>query len=310
MKLPTASSIHFDIDDYLNRLIPPSQLYRLPRPISHFLGYRKTQKVEVGNVLICCWAFLGTFCGLALVSGVFQTSQALKSYNPPILIASFGATAILEYNTIQSPLAQPRNSILGHSLSAILGVAITKLFMLSPHFESIRWIAGCMACAFSTSVMGITNTVHPPGGATALLAAIEPSITAMGWNFVPVVLVGSCLMLVVALLLNNIQRRFPVYWWTPRDVGRKAKKTDIEIGPKEEERKTQDDRSESSDSEQEGKGLSHQIVISADTIRVPYGFTLGPEQEEILEVLRDRLRSPPAEELRPTRSFASEETFS
>lgn len=167
-----------------------------------------------------------------------------------------------------------------------------------------------MACAFSTSVMGITNTVHPPGGATALLAAIEPSITAMGWDFVPVVLVGSCLMLVVALVLNNIQRRFPVYWWTPRDVGRKAKKTDIETGPKEEEKKTKDVKDERADSEQEGKCTSREIVISADTIRVPYGFTLGPEQEEILEVLRDRLRSQPVEELHPTRSFTSEETIS
>lgn len=37
----------------------------------------------------------------------------------------------------------------------------------------------------------------------------------MGWYYLPVVLLTSTLALVVALLLNNIQRRYPVFWFGP-----------------------------------------------------------------------------------------------
>lgn len=37
----------------------------------------------------------------------------------------------------------------------------------------------------------------------------------MGWYYLPVVLLSSTLALGVALVLNNIQRRYPVFWWEP-----------------------------------------------------------------------------------------------
>jgi CBS-domain-containing membrane protein len=66
--------------------------------------------------------------------------------------------------------------------------------------------------------MGITKTVHPPAGATALLAATDPGISRMGWFLLPFVLLCSILMLCCALVVNNIQRQFPMYWWTPVDL--------------------------------------------------------------------------------------------
>lgn len=60
--------------------------------------------------------------------------------------------------------------------------------------------------------MGLTNTVHPPAGATALLAATSVDITNLGWVLVPLIILGNVLMLGVACVLNNIQRQFPMYW--------------------------------------------------------------------------------------------------
>ena len=138
-----------------------------------------------------------------------------------------GASAILEYNAVRSPLGQPRNALLGHTFSAIIGVAVSKLFQMHSDYERIKWIAGAIGCACASAVMLLTGTVHPPGGASAVLAATEPAITAMGWYFVGLVAWGSTLMMIVGLFLNNIQRQFPVYWWTPLDI-RRAKKQDIE----------------------------------------------------------------------------------
>jgi CBS-domain-containing membrane protein len=49
-------------------------------------------------------------------------------------------------------------------------------------------------------------------GATTLLASLNPEIRHMGWYYLPVILLTSTLALVVALIINNIHRRFPVFW--------------------------------------------------------------------------------------------------
>jgi hypothetical protein len=157
--------------------------------------------------------------------------------------------------------------------------------MFDDNFTNIRWIAGPLSCGLASFFMAMTNTVHPPGGATALLAAVDPTVIAMGWMFVPLLLLGSVLMLVIALLINNIQRQFPVFWWTPRDVG-VQRKPDIENSGIEEKETTQ---KASLDSVGQS-GFKQTIVLSPDRILIPEGFPLDPEQIQVLEVLRIRLR--------------------
>lgn len=297
-RLPAAKDIHFDIDDHVNRFIPPSQLHRFPKLVARFLGYRKTPASEVGNIVVALWSLLGAFCGLAVVTAAFKFSHIIQSYHPPILFASLGATAILDYNTIQSPLAQPRAAILGHGFAAIVGVSIAKLFMLSNNYMNLKWIAGPLSCGVASFVMGMTNTVHPPGGATAVLAAIDPTIIAMGWMFIPMLLLGSALMLGVALLLNNIQRQFPVFWWTPRDVG-VQKRPDIES-------LSVNEKQPKEPSEYSGRASFKNIItLAPERILVPEGFVLGSEEVQVLEVLRDRLREWKASEDELDQTFSS-----
>ncbi|KHN98944.1 HPP family protein [Metarhizium album ARSEF 1941] len=142
-----------------------------------------------------------------------ETKQTLTS--PP----RQGAAAVLEFYAIESPLAQPRNAILGQLVSTFVGIAIGKLFQLSDSFKDIQWLGGALACACATALMALTKTVHPPAGATALLAVVDDTLVHLGWFMLPVVLLGCALMLGVALLVNNLERRFPMYWWTPEDLG-------------------------------------------------------------------------------------------
>jgi CBS-domain-containing membrane protein len=58
-------------------------------------------------------------------------------------------------------------------------------------------------------------TLYALIGATALLAAVNTEIRDIGWYYLPVVLLTSALALVVALITNNIQRRYPVFWFYP-----------------------------------------------------------------------------------------------
>jgi CBS-domain-containing membrane protein len=124
------------------------------------------------------------------------------------LIGSFGASSVLIYGAINSPLAQPRNLIGGHIVSAIIGVTVHKLI------PNEIWLSSALAVALSIVFMQITKTLHPPGGATALIANIgSEKIKALGYIYVlSPVLTGVLILFLVALIFNNItpNRRYPV----------------------------------------------------------------------------------------------------
>ncbi|MBW1608864.1 MAG: HPP family protein [Deltaproteobacteria bacterium] len=127
-----------------------------------------------------------------------------------MIIGSFGASAVLIYGAIRSPLAQPRNLIGGHFISAIIGVTMYNL--LHNHI----WVAAAVAVATAIAVMHATKTLHPPGGATALIAVIgSQKIHHLGYLYAIIPAgSGAVIMLVVALLINNIpkSRRYPEFW--------------------------------------------------------------------------------------------------
>ncbi|KAF2259596.1 HPP-domain-containing protein [Lojkania enalia] len=284
---------NLDIDAHINRFVPASPLHRLPRPISHFLGYRSEQRDDVGNVLASLYSFVGAFAGLAVVALVFGGTEGIRARHPPVLIASFGASAILEYNSIRSPLGQPRNAILGHTLSALVGVCIAKLFNASHDSgpESL-WIPGALACGLASALMLLTNTVHPPGGASAVLAATEPRVVRLGWVFVGLVAWGSILLVVVGCVVNNFQRQFPVFWWTGVDVK----------GLREERREGGDIEERVDRRERRDIGEGERIVADSFKVRVPEGLSLNAEEVQVLEMLRERLKG---EELLRQRSEGS-----
>lgn len=87
--LRKAEAWNLDLDRYVNRIVPPSPLHRLPTPVSRFLGYRKEQKQDVGNILGAFWSCVGGFCGLAVIAAVFNNTESIQMRHPPTMIASF-----------------------------------------------------------------------------------------------------------------------------------------------------------------------------------------------------------------------------
>jgi CBS-domain-containing membrane protein len=154
------------------------------------------------------WSWTGAFVALACLG--YLNYGLLAGWDVMLLIGSFGASAVLLYGAIKSPLAQPRNLLGGHVLSAAVGVASYQLF------HDQIWLASAVAVATSIAIMHATRTLHPPGGATALIAVIGgDQVHRLGFLY-PVVPVGlgAGIMLVVALLVNNIPktRRYPEFW--------------------------------------------------------------------------------------------------
>lgn len=155
------------------------------------------------------WSWVGGFLGLGAVG--WLNAQWFAAADAPLLIGSLGASAVLVYGAPRSPLAQPRNLVGGHMLSALIGVLAWQLL------GTIPWLAAAFAVATAIAAMHLTRTLHPPGGATALIAVIgSERIHAAGfWYVLLPATVGPLILLLVAVLVNNLasQRHYPETWW-------------------------------------------------------------------------------------------------
>lgn len=189
-------------------------------------SYRKAKYIVYKQTLLQpkdhLWTFIGAFIGVGLI-GYFQ-SNAFPSTDTFMLIGSFGATAVLVYGATNSPLAQPRNLVGGHLISAIIGVTVSLIIKS----EDLTFLAAAFAVALSIVAMQITKTMHPPGGATALIATIgSEKIKSLEYYYVlSPVLSGVAILLIVALIFNNIPsgRRYPVKPLTIKKLLKKKNK--------------------------------------------------------------------------------------
>ena len=88
MHVPEAKDWRFDVDKYLNPYIPRNLVYRLPKPLSHFLGHRDRPRTGIGNIIVAGWALLGAFVGVAVIEAAFM-APSIKDHGVPLLIGSF-----------------------------------------------------------------------------------------------------------------------------------------------------------------------------------------------------------------------------
>ena len=151
-----------------------------------------------------------SFIGIFIVSTIEYHTDFL------LIVASFAASAVLIYDCIDSPLAQPRNVLGGHLLSSLIGVGCYKIFSLHNGIYFYSPIVSSLSVSLSIIGMDLTKTTHPPGAATALIAVIgPPNILEQGFFYVlhPIAS-GAAIMLLVAIVFNNLvpDRRYPKYW--------------------------------------------------------------------------------------------------
>ena len=89
ISLSQTAEWNFDIDRYINKIVPPSPLHKFPTSITRWFGYRKEHGPDVGNVMGAFWSFVGAFCGLSIIAAVFNNVDVIQAHHPPALIASF-----------------------------------------------------------------------------------------------------------------------------------------------------------------------------------------------------------------------------
>jgi CBS-domain-containing membrane protein len=141
---------------------------------------------------------LALFSGLgaSLAIGVLSYADT-EILNAALLMAPFGATTVLVFGVPDSPLAQPKNVIFGHLLTAFIGVVFVQFVGVTP-------LSLAMATGLAVSMMLLTKTTHPPAGANPLLIML----TGQSWGFLfTPVLIGAVVIVLVGKSMNTLRRQ-------------------------------------------------------------------------------------------------------
>ena len=126
----------------------------------------------------------------------------------PLIMAPFGASCVLLFAAPASPLAQPRNVVIGHLVTASIGLVFLHSFGDSIYVASL-------AVGTAIMLMQLFRVVHPPAGANPLVIILSGQ-TKIGFDFlITPVLVGSLGLVLIAAIINNIGSgsNWPVYWY-------------------------------------------------------------------------------------------------
>jgi CBS-domain-containing membrane protein len=151
-----------------------------------------TRKTDMDRYMMALFAGLGASLAIGVLSfSEIQTSAVV------MVMAPFGATAVLVFGLPHSPLAQAKNVIVGHFITALIGVVFSQLIGVTPL---------CLAAAtgLAVSAMLLTNTTHPPAGANPLLIMLSGE----SWDFLLTpVLLGAVIIVLLGKSMHKLQLR-------------------------------------------------------------------------------------------------------
>ena len=171
-------------------------LSELGKRLSGIYGSAKYQpRFALTQIL---FSYVGSFIGIAALAYL----SADTKYH--LIAAPFGAAAVLLFAAPDSPFAQPRNCIVGNFIGGLVSLVMVHSFGSEP------WVMA-LAVATTIKVMQLTKTLHPPGGAVALVGVMSNA----EWSFLLTpVFAGSVVLVLCTVAFNNLMpgRSYPKHW--------------------------------------------------------------------------------------------------
>lgn len=147
---------------------------------------------------------IGGFTGILAV--LLISREVLDQQGAAMIVGSMGASAVLLFAVPHGALSQPWAVFGGHLISAGIGVACAR-HVAEP------MLAAALAVGLAIGAMYYLRCIHPPGGATALVAVLGgDAVHQLGYGFiVSPVLENVVTILLVAVLFNLpfSHRRYP-----------------------------------------------------------------------------------------------------
>ncbi len=154
---------------------------------------RQKDQINIRQVLL-------TLLGASTAILVLSLAYPSAGFN--ILLAPFGATCVLLFALPDSPLAQPKNIIFGHLITAFIGLLFLHFFGFTP-------LSVALSVGTAIAAMRFTSTTHPPAGANPIVVMIGSA----SWDFLELVALGSVVLVACGLIFHKISgKMYPKYW--------------------------------------------------------------------------------------------------
>ena len=144
----------------------------------------------MNNVITALLAGLGSALAIGILAYLDNSQTDFV-----LLMAPFGATAVLVFGVPNSPLAQPKNVILGHLITAFIGIFFVAFIGVTP-------LTIAIAAGLGVSAMLLSKTTHPPAGANPILIML----TGQSWSFLLTpVLSGAVFIVLCGVVMTKVR---------------------------------------------------------------------------------------------------------
>lgn len=135
-------------------------------------------------------AGIGAFIGLAFIGMIAEKADTM------MIIAPFGATAVLLFSAPNSPFSRPLNVFGGYLISTIIGLLILK-------YSNGGWLMIGIGFGITIAMMQLLKVIHPPAGANFLI--VTQGHLAM--YLIEPLFVGLVILVVVGIVMEKIRRK-------------------------------------------------------------------------------------------------------
>ena len=173
-------------------------------------GLHKYLSERLGRWGEALWTFVA--CSLAIAVSAF----AAHLFKQPLFFPSLGPTVYLFFESPMTPMASPRNTVIGHCVAVVVGWASLATFDLfgepSVFREGVtlaRAEAGTLSVALTGTLLLLLRSSHPPAGATVLIVSLGLLRTSRGM----LALMASVVTLTIAGWVINRAVGTPVPIW-------------------------------------------------------------------------------------------------
>ena len=164
---------------------------------------------------IICWPPLlgGIGAGVTISILAYITYQsALAGSNYGLwLAASFGSSVVVVFGYPNNEFAQPKNVILGHLLSTLVGIIFVTLFKITQD-RTIFFLALGLAVGISVMLMMTFKITHPPAGGNTIVVMIAQD--SFQFLIFPI-LVGAITIVIGGIIYNRfiLKKNYPLRWF-------------------------------------------------------------------------------------------------
>jgi CBS-domain-containing membrane protein len=150
----------------------------------------KSKTINFRPLLDGIYTGIGAFIGLSFIGLIAQSVDQM------LIIAPFGATAVLLFSAPESPFSKPWNVLASYVVSTIIGFLVL-------HYTSGSWFAIGGGFGIVLMLMHAIKAIHPPAGANFLIVTQGHLSFYLLWPL----LIGLITLMIIAVGIYKIRKK-------------------------------------------------------------------------------------------------------